>query len=119
MQWYAGSPHRCDGWAGVLEVSSTAVVMVRCCGSGSATQLKQCSGPWPSGKGRRVRDTRGENHARLEPAMPVLAGFMSFHGGIAEECRHLPIPLGVVPPIENRDGSVWSMMAASWASCLP
>jgi hypothetical protein len=68
-----------------------------------------------------VCDTLDENpaHLRIEPVMTTPTGVVPLSGGIAEECRHLPIPLGLVSPGENRDRGVWSTMAASLTSCLP
>jgi hypothetical protein len=57
-------------------------------------------------------------HLRIEPVMTAPAGVVSLHGGIAEECQHLPKPLGLVSPGENRDWGVWSMTTASLTSCL-
>jgi hypothetical protein len=65
-----------------------------------------------------VRDTLNENPAHLGPAMTALASIVPLHGGIAEECCHLPSPLGCFPG-ENRDRIVRSVMAMSLVSCLP
>jgi hypothetical protein len=66
-------------------------------------------------------DTLDENpaHLRIEPVMTASAGVVPLHGGIAEECRHLPKPLGLVSPGENRDWGVRSTMTMSLTSCLP
>jgi hypothetical protein len=68
-----------------------------------------------------VFDAPDENPAHLwiEPVMTALAGVVPLHGGIAEECRHLPKPFRLVSPDENRDRGVRSMMGASLTSCLP
>jgi hypothetical protein len=67
-----------------------------------------------------VCDTPDENpaHLRIEPVMMAHAGVVPLHGGIAEECRHLPKPLVLVSPGENRDQGVRSAMAASLTLCL-
>jgi hypothetical protein len=53
---------------------------------------------------------------RSEPVMTALAGVVLLHGGITEECHHLPRPLKVVPPGENPDRVVRSAVAASMTS---
>jgi hypothetical protein len=50
-----------------------------------------------------VHDTRDENPAHLEPAMTVILAVVPLDGCIDEECGHLPCPLRVVFPGENRD----------------
>jgi hypothetical protein len=49
------------------------------------------------------RNIPDENPAHLEPAMTVILAVVPLDGCIDEECGHLPCPLRVVFPGENRD----------------
>jgi hypothetical protein len=72
------------------------------------------------GRDDGVHDISNKKNYRLqlEPAATTLASGVPLHGGIAEECQHLPSLLALSPD-ENQERGVQLMIVAFSVSCLP